>query len=426
MTLRVLELLAFVLLLCTMVPWRVDAQDQPPTPDRTDALRVFLDCDSCDENYLRTEITFINYVRDRTVADVHVLVTTQDTGGGGTEYTLKFIGLQRFAGVDQSLKYVAPQTNTSDETRRGFAAIFRLGLVRYVAETPLASKLRVTFDKPKEQAAEAVRDPWNFWIFQIGADGNFQGEESQSENSIEGSFSANRTTDNWKMDFGVEYDYSQEKFTLDEGEIFTSVQRQFDAQALVVKSLTNHWSVGFGAAVLSSTFSNYDLRTRVAPGIEYNVFPYSESTRRILTFLYTAGLETADYQEETIFGKTSETLFIHQFETSLGLRQPWGTASASVAMSQYLSDPDKYQISADGEVEVRLFKGLSLDFSASASRRRDQLSLRRGDASNEEILVRQRELATGYEYEFGFGISYTFGSIFNNVVNPRFRNVGGF
>jgi hypothetical protein len=54
------------------------------------------------------------------------------------------------------------------------------------------------------------------------------------------------------------------------------------------------------------------------------------------------------------------------------------------------------------------------------------LSLRRGDASNEEILVRQRELATGYEYEFGFGISYTFGSIFNNVVNPRFRNVGGF
>jgi hypothetical protein len=409
-----------------MVPWRVDAQDQPPTPDRTDALRVFLDCDSCDETYLRTEITFINYVRDRTVADLHVLVTTQDTGGGGTEYTLKFIGLGRFAGVDQTLKYVAPQTNTSDETRRGFAAVFRLGLVRYVAETPLASKLRVTFEKPKEQAAEAVRDPWNFWIFQLGADGNFQGEESQSEKSVEGSFSANRTTDNWKMDFGVAYDYSQEKFTLDEGEIFTAVSREFDAEALVVKSLTSHWSLGAGAAVLSSTFSNYDLRTRVGPGIEYNVFPYSESTRRILTFLYIAGVETADYQEETIFGKTSENLIVHQFETSLGLRQPWGTASASVTMSQYLSDPDKYRISADGEIEVRLFKGFTLDFSASAARRRDQLSLRRGDASNEEILVRQRELATGYEYEFGFGISYTFGSIFNNVVNPRFRNVGGF
>ena len=52
-------------------------------------------------------------------------------------------------------------------------------------------------------------------------------------------------------------------------------------------------------------------------------------------------------------------------------------------------------------------------------------SLRRGDATTEEILVRQRELATGYQYEIGFGISYSFGSIFNNVVNPRFRNVGG-
>ena len=31
--------------------------------------QVFLDCASCDENYLRTEITFINYVRDRADAD---------------------------------------------------------------------------------------------------------------------------------------------------------------------------------------------------------------------------------------------------------------------------------------------------------------------------------------------------------------------
>ncbi len=417
-------LLLITVLTVVLAAARVAAQETPV--DRTGALRVFLDCPPCDENYLRTEITFINYVRDRAVADVHVLVTTQDTGGGGTEYTLKFIGLGRFAGIDQSLKYVAAQTNTDDETRRGFAAIFRLGLVRYVAETPLASKLKITFEKPKEQAEEAVRDPWNFWIFNLGADGNFQGEESQSEKNIETSFSANRTTDAWKMDFGVEYDYSLEKFTLDEGEIFTSVQRQFDAQALVVKSLTSHWSAGLGGAILSSTFSNYDLRTRVAPAIEYDFFPYSESTRRILTMLYTIGLETADYQEETIFGKTSENLLIHQFETSLGLRQPWGSSSAAVSISQYLSDPDKYRISADGDIEVRLFKGLSLEFSASAARRRDQLSLRRGDATNEEILVRQRELATGYEYEIGFGISYTFGSIFNNVVNPRFRNVGGF
>jgi hypothetical protein len=73
-----------------------------------------------------------------------------------------------------------------------------------------------------------------------------------------------------------------------------------------------------------------------------------------------------------------------------------------------------------------VFKGFSISLNGAISRRRDQLSLRRGEATTEEILVRQRELATDYSYDLGFGISYSFGSIFNNVVNPRFRNAGGF
>jgi hypothetical protein len=403
----------------------VEAQEGPPT-DRTAALRIFLDCSRCDENYLRTEITFVNYVRDRTDAEVHVLVTTQGTGGGGIEYTIKFIGLGRFAGVDQSLKYVAAQTNTPDETRRGIAAVLRLGLVRYAAETPLAPRLKVSFDAPKQATSQAVQDPWNFWIFRLSLSGNFQGEQSQSEQSVDGSFSANRTTDAWKMEFEVEGDYEQEKFTLEEGERFTSIRKAVDTRMLIVKSLSSHWSFGGVAALNTSTFSNYDLRTRVAPGIEYDWFPYSESTRRLLTFLYTVGPETADYQEETIYGKTSEMLWSHQFETALSLQEPWGSASAAVEIAQYLDQPDKYRISAFGGMDVRLFKGFSVEVFGELARRRDQLSLRRGDATNEEILVRQRELATGYQYEIGFGISYSFGSIYNNVVNPRFRRAGGF
>jgi hypothetical protein len=46
------------------------------------ALAVFLDCDPCDFSYIRREITFVNYVRDRTDAQVHVLVTTERAGAG--------------------------------------------------------------------------------------------------------------------------------------------------------------------------------------------------------------------------------------------------------------------------------------------------------------------------------------------------------
>jgi hypothetical protein len=415
------------LLLTITTATQAAPQAQPTPTDRPDAVRVFLDCPSCDETYIRTEITFVSYVRDRTVADVHVLVTTQGTGGGGIQYSLKFIGLDRFEGADQSLTYSAPRTATPDERRRGLASILKLGLVRYVAETPLASRLSLRFEGGKGAAPLApAHDPWNFWVFRIAGNGGFDGEQSTSERRVSMNASANRTTEAWKLSFGASANYRSERFDVENDETLTAIRRNYDWRGLVTKSLNSRWSVGATAALSASTFTNYDLRSRLGPGIEYNVFPYSESTRRILTLFYTVGVQTADYTEETIYGRLRETLADHQFEVSMGLRQPWGTANAAFDTSQYLNRPGKWRIGGWGSLDVRLFKGFSVFLDGNVSRRRDQLSLRRGEASTEEILIRQRELATDYAYNFGFGISYSFGSMFNNVVNPRFRSAGGF
>jgi hypothetical protein len=400
---------------------------EPAPPDRTEAVRVFLDCQICDEPFIRTEITFVNYVRDRTDADVHVLITTQGTGGGGTQYALKFIGLGRFKGVDNSLTYSAAQTATPDERRRGLASMLKLGLVGYVAETPLASRLSLRFDEPKGvSTAAAVRDPWNFWVFRIGGNGGFDGEQATSQRSVSVNFSANRTTEAWKISVNGSGNYRHQRFDLEDEDDYTAIRRSYDGRTLVAKSLTAHWSIGATSAMSASTFTNYDLRVRLAPTIEYDLFPYADSTRRILTILYSIGGQSADYTDETIYGTFKEKLFDHQFEVNLGLRQPWGTANGGFEVSHYLNRTGKYRIGAFGGTDVRLFKGFSISVDGSISRRRDQLSLRRGEATTEEILIRQRELATDYSYDFGFGISYAFGSIFNNVVNPRFRNAGGF
>jgi hypothetical protein len=418
-------------LLCTV--WLVacwslpaTAQEIPPV-QRTDAVRVFLDCPPCDHNYIRTEITFVSYVRDRTDADVHLLITTQGTGGGGVQYSLKFIGLGRFKGVDNSLTYSAPQNATPDDRRRKLASLLKLGLVRYVTETSLVSQLTLGFVQEAGTAIAApASDPWNFWVFRIGGNGGFDGEQSTTLRTVAMSFSANRTTEMWKVNLNGGGSYRSERFDVEDDETLTAVRRSYDARALITRSLTKHWSAGATGAFSASTYANYDLRTRIGPGIEYNLFPYPESTRRILTLLYTVGLQTADYSEETVYGKLDETLVDHQFELSMGLRQPWGTASASFETSHYLNRPDKWRVGGFGAVDVRLFKGFSIFLDGRVSRRRDQLSLRRGEATTEDILIRQRELATDYAYDFGFGVSYSFGSIFNSVVNPRFRNAGGF
>jgi hypothetical protein len=425
-----ISLVACLALALLLLPSESAAQAGAPPGGDTGggAVRLFLDCSYfCDEAFLKREITLVDWVRDRADADVHVLVTRQATGGGGSEHTLKFIGLGRFAGVEQTLRYVSANTSTSDEIRRGLAEALKRGLVRYVADTPMGEQLKITFaqTQPGAAQADARKDPWNLWVFRTNVGGSLDGERATRSRSVRGSASASRTTDDWRLWFSASGRYNSNTFELSETESFRSLTRNADAAATVVRSLTSHWSAGFLATASTSTFLNYDFRARLAPGVEYNVFPYAESSRRMLVTQYTVGLNRFDYREETIFGRTEENLADHRLGTSLSLRQPWGTASGSVDFTQYLSMPDKYRLSAYGSTSVRLFKGFSYNVFGSVSRTADQINIRRAGATPEEILVRQRQLASRYTYFLNFGITYSFGSIFNNIVNPRFGGGGG-
>lgn len=405
--------------------------------------RVFLDCNRCDDSYIRKEVTFVDYVRNREDADVHVLVTLQDTGGGGDQWTLKFIGIGEHQGIEQTLTYNSPRTATSDEVRAGFVEAFKRGLVRYALNTAIGRRLQVTLqDSGEDDQPASGTDRWNYWVYEIEGSGNFDGEESSKGRSINASFDANRTTDAWRTSIDVRANYRDTTFILDDDEdeggedgdgeeadggsrTLLSVRRNLEASGILVKSLSPHWSLGVMGSAESQTFRNFTVNTRVAPGIEYNFFPYRESTRRMLTVQYTVGHVYHRYGEETIFGKTRDQLVDHRAEVGLSMRQPWGNARAEVDFEQYLTDPSKYSLGVDGGANVRLFKGFSVNFFGEFSRTRDQIYLPRGEASTEDILLRQRQLLTGYQYFFNFGFSYTFGSIFNNIVNPRFGGGGG-
>jgi hypothetical protein len=197
-------------------------------------------------------------------------------------------------------------------------------------------------------------------------------------------------------------------------------RRERDFNWLIVKGLGEHWSAGARGSIESSTFENTSLAIDGAPAIEYNVFPYSQYTRRQFRLLYALGPRTVDYYEETLFGKTEETHLQHELSATYDQQEPWGTLEARVEWSQYLHDLALSRLEADGEVSWRLARGLSVTAEVNASRIRDQLSLPRRGATPEEILLELRELQSGYEYGLSFGLTYTFGSIFSAVVNPRF------
>jgi hypothetical protein len=435
-----LSRVAFVFLVamfCALLPTPSKAQEPTPQPiaqpapsdslPRSQRLRVFLDCNFCDFDFMRTEINFVDYVRNRQDAEVHILVTDQPTGGGGTEFTLHFIGRKELSNVADTLRYVSPTSATQDDLRRGLARIIRLGLVRYYTHIGQAASFDVTYTAPSGDSASkaAARDRWNLWVFRMNANGYGNGEKSSNFVSLNGSVSANRTTEMWKTSLTSYGNYNQSRFILSDGSKFNSYSHGYGFTDLIVKSLGPRWSAGQRASWTSSTFLNQSRAIRFAPAVEYNFFPYSQSTRRMLTLQYSPGINFFRYQDTTIFDKITEVRGDQTLTASIDVKQTWGSVSSSLEGAAYLDDFTKKHLVFFNALDLRLFKGFSFFSFGQISLLRDQLYLPRGSLSDQERLLRRRQLETSYNYFVQLGFSYSFGSIFNNIVNPRFGGTSG-
>ena len=400
------------------------AQEPPSARPAVAAVRVFVDCHGgCDSTYIRKELNFVDHVRDKEAADVHILITTERAGGGGEMYTISFMGLRRFAGIDDTATYLTQQADTDDDIRRGLVRVLKLGLVRYVATTSVRDSLDVTYRQPKarDQAAQTTDDPWNFWVFRLRGNASTSGEESETTVRLSSSVTASRVTEAWKLSASYNGNYRRSRYSFEDEdeEDYVAISRDASASGLIVKSLGAHWGAGGRLSMATSTYNNQKLTLAALPAVEYNFYPYDESTRRQLTFTYSLGLRRFDYRELTIYGKTEETAFSHAFAVNWDMQEPWGNLDLQFDASQYIPDGYKYRLSIEGDAEVRLFKGFSLNLYGGTSRIRNQIYLPAEGATDEEVLLRLRQLATGYDYGFSIGFSYTFGSVFNNAVNAR-------
>ncbi|MBW3570051.1 MAG: hypothetical protein KY467_02985 [Gemmatimonadetes bacterium] len=421
---RLRSICALAFLCCASIVHPLDAQ----TPAaREGAVRMFLDCSgfSCEKAFYQTEIAFVTHVRDRSDADVHVLVTPQQTGAGGTQYTVAFLGQGRFAGDTLTLRYTAEPNASDDAERTGLAQVIKLGLVRYAAQSPQAARLRVTYSAPQAAATAAARDPWDAWTFRISGNGFFNGEQQYSSRTLFGTVSASRITERWKLRLSLSGDESRSRFELDSVTEIINTRGGRSLNGLLVRSLGRHLSAGITASASRSSYLNQDLVLQVAPAVEYNVYPYSESTRRQLVLRYSAGPAAYRYEEETIFGRTEETRMQQSLIAAVDTRQPWGSINVRSEAASFLDNLKQNRLAIGGGVELNLLRGLAFNVNGSYSRLRDQLYLPAGKATEEEILLRRRQLATGFRYFGSVGLSYTFGSRFSPVVNPRFGAGGG-
>lgn len=385
-------------------------------------LNLFIDCE-CNKTVLKQEINYVNHAIDPASAQVNLFIVTSYQSNGGKVFNLNFKGQHELEGNQLSFKLPVTAVMTGREVDEALTKRIKLGLAGFLAGTPYAALADVLVEAPDEEAVAeeeaALEDNWNNWIFEVNARFNTNKESLRGRTDLRLGFEADRTTPELRVRFSPSYFYRKQTITQTDGSVLVSFRQDVWMNTSVVKSIGDHWSVGLFNSMSSTTFRNIDFGVWIAPAIEYNFFNYNEVPFKEFTVAYRMGWTHNDYSEETIFLKTEESLMRQVLDADLRLRQRWGQIFAGVSAGNYLNDFSKNRVSLSGRANVRLIKGLSFNVGGSYEIINDQISLPRGEASVEDILLGQSQLATNFEADLSFGLSYTFGSLYNNVINTR-------
>jgi hypothetical protein len=257
-------------------------------------------------------------------------------------------------------------------------------------------------------------------VFDVGFRGRFTGQEVRKTKNINYSISAKRVAQKNKLYFKINRNNDKKNFKSDD-ETIVNQQESTSFYFSDVFSITNHWSVGFFGGLQESTYRNYDLSTRMKSGIEYNFFDYNQSFKKQFVLSYRIGGIQNNYIEMTIFDKDEEMLWEHSLNLGGAVQQNWGNVSGEVSYESYLHDISLRAFSFDLGTSFRLFKGFSLSLYGNYDITDNQVNLASGDLSLEELLLAQKQAQSGYQYSLWTGLNYSFGSMYNDIVNPRFN-----
>lgn len=389
--------------------------------DAKKQLKIFLDCDVCDDDYLRQNLGNVQFVRDQDLSDVHLFFVTQHNASGGRSYDIDFIGKGDFERINYKIEFPTDSNMTNDDERKRILENLKLGLVRFWIAKGTITEVSVNVPTPQnEEEKLEEKDPWNFWVFRLGADGFFDGQESNKSSYLYFNTSVKRVTNKNKFSLSINFNENKSIYTFD-GEDIVAINNSKSLNVSDVISISDHWSYGVFANIGTSTYSNYDLFWRLRPAIEYNFFKYSTSAKKQLILSYRNGLYFNDYTERSVFGEEKELLFQQSLLLGGSFQQEWGNINGEVSFNQFLHDTSLRSFGFYLGANIRVFKGFNFNIGGNYRITRDQINLPAGDVSLEDLLLQQQQLQSGYNYYVSIGFSYQFGSIYNSIVNPRFN-----
>ncbi|MDG2396144.1 MAG: DUF481 domain-containing protein [Flavobacteriaceae bacterium] len=377
---------------------------------------MFLKC-KCDKDFIKNEIPYVDYMINQKDANLELFIYGDPNGNKGL-YSLYFKGNKEFKGIEKKMTFESHPKMTNDEIRVGIKDKIEKGLIRFIVETNDLENLTINFTNNNSSINDPKLDKWKNWIFEISASGYFEKESSRKESDFNARFEINRYTEDWRIESNIRYEKEKESFSNSSGN-YSSSKLYKGIKGKIVRSISNHWSTGFFYNFSEDSFQNLNFSYILSPAIEYSIFPYKDVVRKEIVIEYKIGYQSNKYETKTIYGKEKEKLGIHSFAFKTRFRQNWGDIYSRLGYFSYLNFASKNRLTFDNYLNIRIFDGFSLRIGAEIRLIRDQISLSAGEASIEDLLLQQKSIATDFYNEFRLGLTYTFGSAFNNIINTR-------
>lgn len=386
--------------------------------EKTDALRLYADCAFCSQDYLRQHLPYLEYVRARQLADVHLIASQWPTAARGQEVRYELIGQGRFAGLNDSLRFVLPLGASENEQNEKLAAELETALLPFLARTSYRKYLSFAY-QPETKEKAIPSDPWKNWVFTLSASGRYRKEAAFRSSNLRSTVLLRKVTPEIRLQSYNYLGLNENLFQTEDSQV-RSISRELYSSNVAIRSINDHWSYGGEVEFRASYFDNLKFQNRYWAALEYNLFPYAESSRRQLRFTPELGYDYRHYNDTTIYNQIREGFLAFDFQIALALKEQWGEASTYIEVASFLNEPTRYELSFWAGLSLNLFKGLTLDINCDASLIRNQVGLPQSGLTKEEVLLQQRQQATNFRLASSLGFSYTFGSIYNDVVNPRF------
>lgn len=413
------------LALALAVSWLAGPARAADGDDGARRPRIFLQCvEECFEAYLHQELSYFDFVRAPRLADMTLLIVRQPAGNGGERFTLT-IEHAEDAGMrtETTRTFTTKASTTPHDARDELVQVALRALHTALETTPHERAFQLSLPTRDGAVLSALDDPWDYWVITPEIKGEGGGQAGHYWANVTGALTVRRLTDASKLRLRGSYTREQSGYDLGEDGWIRGDNYTWEGRALHAISVGRHVALGATATARASEFENLEGHVHGGPVAEANVFPYAESQSRQLRIVYQAGPWANWYFEPNERGRLRELRPYHALSLVVDVNQSWGSVQWVGQVNQFIDAPELYRLSSGAVLSLELWRGFAFGLEGRVAYVRDLIGLRGRTITDQELILWTAQQRTDYTVEAAVLFSYTFGSVHNTIVNPRFDRV---